>query len=297
MSVNWESERQYQDIIYQTYKGIAKISINRPQVHNAFTPKTVMELIDAFSYARDDANIGVIILTGEGEKAFCSGGDQKIRGHGGYVGEDEIPRLNVLDLQRLIRFIPKPVIAMVAGYAIGGGHVLQVICDLTIAADNAIFGQTGPKVGSFDGGYGAALLASLVGPKKAKEIWFLCRQYSAEEALEMGLVNRVVPLEELEEETVAWCREMLELSPFSLRLLKASFNAAEDGLAGIQQLAHDANLLFYGSEEAQEGRDAYREKRRPDFGKFPKRPCPICASGCSRRGRERCPPRSRRCWS
>jgi naphthoate synthase len=272
MSVNWKSERKYQDVIYQTYNGIAKISINRPQVHNAFTPNTVMELIDAFSYARDDANIGVIILTGEGEKAFCSGGDQKVRGHGGYLGDDQIPRLNVLDLQRLIRFTPKPVIAMVAGYAIGGGHVLQVICDLTIAADNAIFGQTGPKVGSFDAGYGANYLARIVGHKKAREIWYLCRQYNAQEALNMGLVNTVVPLELLEEETIKWCEELLEKSPTALRFLKAAFNADTDGLAGLQQLGGDATLLFYTTEEAKEGQDAFKEKRNPDFKQFPRFP-------------------------
>src|SRR3954447_12432262 len=274
---DWQPAGDYEDIRYETAEGIAKLTINRPEVRNAFRPQTLIELADAFNRAREDLDIGVIILTGEGPLAFCSGGDQRVRGDTGYLAEDEaakrgVGRFHVTDLQVQIRRTPKPVIAMVAGYAVGGGHVLHVVCDLTIAADNARFGQTGPRVGSFDGGYGAALLASLVGPKKAKEIWFLCRQYSAEEALDMGLVNRVVPLEELEEETVAWCREMLELSPFSLRLLKASFNAAEDGLAGIQQLAHDANLLFYGSEEAQEGRNAYREKRRPDFGKFPKRP-------------------------
>ncbi|MEK4011045.1 1,4-dihydroxy-2-naphthoyl-CoA synthase [Peribacillus sp. FSL M8-0224] len=272
MSVNWVSERKYQDVIYQTYKGIAKISINRPHVHNAFTPKTVMELIDAFSIARDDANIGVIILTGEGDKAFCSGGDQKIRGHGGYIGDDQIPRLNVLDLQRLIRFIPKPVIAMVSGYAIGGGHVLQVICDLTIAADNAFFGQTGPKVGSFDGGYGANYLARIVGHKKAREIWYLCRQYNAQDALSMGLVNTVVPLEQLEAETIKWCEELLEKSPTALRFLKAAFNADTDGLAGLQQLAGDSTLLFYTTDEAKEGRDAFKEKRTPDFKQFPRFP-------------------------
>jgi naphthoate synthase len=264
---------EYQDIRYEQSGGIAKITIDRPELRNAFRPETLIELSEALERAREDTDIGVIMLTGEGPLAFCSGGDQNVRGDTGYMaGGASVGRFHVTDLHLQMRRLPKPVVAMVAGYAIGGGHVLQVVCDLTIAADNARFGQTGPKVGSFDGGYGAALLASLVGPKKAKEIWFLCRQYSAEEALEMGLVNRVVPLVQLEEETVAWCREMLELSPFSLRLLKASFNAAEDGMAGIQQLAHDANLLFYGSEEAQEGRDAYREKRRPDFGKFPKRP-------------------------
>jgi naphthoate synthase len=242
-------------------------------VRNAFRPETLVEISDALERAREDTSVGVIILTGEGPLAFCSGGDQNVRGDSGYVASGaSVGRFHVTDLHIQMRRMPKPIVAMVAGYAVGGGQVLHVVCDLTIAADNARFGQTGPRVGSFDGGFGAGLLANIVGPKKAKEIWFLCRQYSADDALEMGLVNRVVPLEELEEETVAWCREMLQLSPFSLRLLKASFNAAEDGLAGIQQLAHDANLLFYGSEEAQEGRDAYREKRQPDFGKFPKRP-------------------------
>jgi naphthoate synthase len=272
-AADWRPAGDYEDIRYETADGIAKITIDRPQVRNAFRPETLIEISSALERAREDTDVGVIVLTGEGPLAFCSGGDQNVRGDSGYVaGGASLGRFHVTDLHIQMRRLPKPIVAMVAGYAIGGGHVLHVVCDLTIAADNARFGQTGPRVGSFDGGYGAGLLASLVGPKKAKEIWFLCRQYSAEEALDMGLVNRVVPLEELEEETVAWCREMLELSPFSLRLLKASFNAAEDGLAGVQQLAHDANLLFYGSEEAQEGRDAYREKRRPDFGKFPKRP-------------------------
>jgi naphthoate synthase len=242
-------------------------------VRNAFRPETVVELSDAFTRAREDTDVGVIVLTGEGPLAFCSGGDQRVRGDSGYMtGGAGVGRFHVTDLHVQIRRTPKPVVAMVAGYAIGGGHVLHVVCDLTIAADNARFGQTGPKVGSFDGGFGAGVLARLVGPKKAKEIWFLCREYSAEEAREMGLVNTVVPLEELEEETVRWCREMLALSPFSLRLLKASFNATEDGLTGLQQLAHDANLLFYMSDEAQEGRDAYVQKRKPDFGRFPKRP-------------------------
>ncbi|PGM58969.1 1,4-dihydroxy-2-naphthoyl-CoA synthase [Bacillus cereus] len=272
MAIEWVKEGNYEDIIYSTYNGIAKISINRPEVHNAFRPKTVMELIDAFAQARDDANVGVIILTGEGERAFCSGGDQKVRGHGGYVGDDQIPRLNVLDLQRLIRAIPKPVIAMVAGYAIGGGHVLHIVCDLTIAADNAVFGQTGPKVGSFDGGYGAGYLARMVGHKKAREIWYLCRQYNAQEALDMGLVNTVVPLEELEAETVQWAQEILANSPMALRFLKAAFNADTDGLAGIQQLAGDATLLYYTTDEAKEGRDAFKEKRSPDFGQFPRFP-------------------------
>jgi naphthoate synthase len=272
-AADWRPDGDYEDIRYETADGIAKITIDRPEVRNAFRPETLIEISAALERAREDTSVGVVILTGEGPLAFCSGGDQNVRGDTGYVaGGASLGRFHVTDLHVQMRRTPKPIVAMVAGYAVGGGHVLHVVCDLTIAADNARFGQTGPRVGSFDGGYGAALLASIVGPKKAKEIWFLCRQYSAEEALDMGLVNRVVPLEELEEETVAWCREMLELSPSSLRLLKASFNATEDGLAGIQQLAHDANLLFYGSEEAQEGRDAYREKRRPDFGKFPKRP-------------------------
>jgi naphthoate synthase len=270
---DWRAAGDYQDIRYELADGIAKITIDRPELRNAFRPETLIELSDALERAREDTSVGVIILTGEGPLAFCSGGDQRVRGDTGYVASGaDVGRFHVTDLHVQMRRLPKPIVAMVAGYAIGGGHVLHVVCDLTIAADNARFGQTGPKVGSFDGGFGAGLLANLVGPKKAKEIWFLCRQYDAEEALDMGLVNRVVPVEELEEETIAWCREMLALSPFSLRLLKASFNAAEDGLSGIQQLAHDANLLFYGSEEAQEGRDAYREKRQPDFAKFPKRP-------------------------
>jgi len=256
--------------------GIAKITIARPEVRNAFRPRTIVEISRALEDAREDTQIGVIVLTGEGPEAFCSGGDQRVRGDSGYLADDDagragVGRFHVTDLHVQIRRLPKPVVAMVAGYAIGGGHVLHLVCDLTIAADNARFGQVGPKVGSFDGGFGAGLLANLVGPKKAKEIWFLCRQYSAQEALEMGMVNTVVPLERLEDETVQWCSEMLALSPFALRLLKASFNAAEDGLTGIQQLAHDTNLLFYGSEEAQEGRDAYREKRKPDFSQFPRR--------------------------
>jgi naphthoate synthase len=277
MSISWASAGTYNDIRYETgagdAEGIAKITINRPEVRNAFRPETLIELSDALERAREDTSIGVIVLTGEGPDAFCSGGDQRVRGDSGYVaGGASVGRFHVTDLHVQIRRLPKPVVAMVAGYAIGGGHVLHVVCDLTIAADNARFGQTGPRVGSFDGGYGAALLSSLVGPKKAKEIWFLCRQYSAQEALDMGLVNTVVSLDELEAETVSWCREMLKLSPFALRLLKASFNANEDGFAGIQQLAHDANLLFYMSEEAQEGRDAYMERRTPDFSKFPRRP-------------------------
>jgi naphthoate synthase len=273
-AADWRSDGgDYQDIRYELADGIAKITINRPQVRNAFRPETLIEVSGALERAREDTSVGVIVLTGEGPLAFCSGGDQSVRGDSGYVAEGaQLGRFHVTDLHLQMRRTPKPIVAMVAGYAVGGGHVLHVVCDLTIAADNARFGQTGPKVGSFDGGYGASLLAAQVGQKKAKEIWFLCRQYSAAEALEMGLVNTVVALEELEEETVRWCREMLELSPFSLRLLKASFNAAEDGMAGLQQLAHDANLLFYASEEAREGREAYKEKRRPDFAKFPKRP-------------------------
>ncbi len=272
-AADWQPAGDYEDIRLELAEGIAKITIDRPEVRNAFRPQTLIEISDALERAREDTSVGVVVLTGQGPLAFCSGGDQRVRGDTGYLQEPgAVGRFHVTDLHVQMRRLPKPVVAMVAGYAVGGGQVLHVVCDLTIAADNARFGQTGPKVGSFDGGFGAGLLANLVGPKKAKEIWFLCRQYDAREALEMGLVNAVVPLEELERETVAWCREMLELSPFSLRLLKASFNAAEDGLAGIQQLAHDANLLFYGSEEAQEGRDAYREKRRPDFSKFPKRP-------------------------
>ncbi|MFP3323558.1 1,4-dihydroxy-2-naphthoyl-CoA synthase [Planococcus sp. SIMBA_160] len=268
----WVTELTYEDIKYETYNGIAKITINRPEVRNAFRPKTVHELIDAFSRARDNKDVGVIVLTGEGEKAFCSGGDQSVRGHGGYVGEDEIPRLNVLDLQRLIRVIPKPVVAMVAGFAIGGGHVLHVVCDLTIAADNARFGQTGPRVGSFDAGYGSGYLARIIGHKKAREIWYLCRQYDAQEALDMGLVNTVVPYEQLEDETVKWCEEMLEMSPTALRFVKAAMNADTDGLAGLQQMAGDATLLYYTTDEAKEGRDAFKEKRKPDFGQFPRFP-------------------------
>jgi naphthoate synthase len=262
----------FTDVRYDTSDGIAKITICRPEVRNAFRPTTLFELQDAFEAARNDPGIGVIVLTGQGHEAFCSGGDQRIRGDDGYVGPDGIGRLNVLDLQILIRRIPKPVVAMVAGYAIGGGHVLHVCCDLTIAADNARFGQTGPRVGSFDGGYGSGLLARSVGQKKTREIWFLCRQYDAQQALDMGLVNTVVPLAQLEEETVDWCRTMLEHSPLALRMIKASCNAADDGLAGIQQLAGDATLLYYMSEEAREGKQAYLEKRRPDFDQFPKRP-------------------------
>jgi naphthoate synthase len=273
---DWQAAGDYEDIRYETADGIAKITIDRPEVRNAFRPQTIVEISDALERAREDTAVGVIVLTGEGPLAFCSGGDQRVRGDSGYMTDPgskaSVGRFHVTDLHVQIRRLPKPVVAMIAGYAVGGGHVLHIVCDLSIAADNARFGQTGPKVGSFDGGFGASLLAAQVGQKKAKEIWFLCRQYGAQEAQEMGLVNTVVPLEQLEVETVQWCREMLELSPFSLRLLKASFNASEDGMTGIQQLAHDANLLFYGSEEAQEGRDAYREKRAPDFGKFPRRP-------------------------
>ena len=270
---DWRPAGEYEDIRYETADGIAKVTIDRPEVRNAFRPRTLIEISDALERAREDTGVGVIVLTGEGPLAFCSGGDQAVRGDTGYMEEGaQIGRFHVTDLHVQMRRLPKPIVAMVAGYAVGGGHVLHVVCDLTIAADNARFGQTGPRVGSFDGGFGAALLARQIGQKKAKEIWYLCRQYTAEQALEMGLVNTVVPLEQLEEETVSWCREMLDLSPFALRLMKASFNASEDGLTGLQQLAHDANLLFYGSEEAREGRDAYKEKRRPDFGKFPKRP-------------------------
>jgi len=272
VSPNWERVKKYTDIIYERAEGVAKITINRPEVRNAFRPLTVNEMMDAFEDVRDDPSTGVVLLTGAGDKAFCSGGDQRIRGDAGYVGNDGVPRLNVLDLQRQIRFLPKPVIAVVAGYAIGGGHVLHVICDLTIAADNAVFGQTGPRVGSFDGGYGATYLARIIGHKKAREIWYLCRQYSAQEALEMGLVNAVVPLDQLEATAVQWAREVLEKSPTALRFLKAAFNADTDGLAGIQQLAGDATLLYYQSPEAQEGRDAYLEKRKPDFSKFPRFP-------------------------
>lgn len=272
MTIPWKRTRQYEDILYETAEGIAKITINRPEVRNAFRPRTLFELSDAFSAARDDSHIGVVILTGAGDKAFCSGGDQRVRGEAGYVGEDGVPRLNVLDLQRQIRTLPKPVIAMVAGYAIGGGHVLHMVCDLTIAAENAVFGQTGPRVGSFDGGYGASYMARIVGQKKAREIWFLCRQYNARQALEMGLVNAVVPLERLEEETVQWCREILANSPLAIRCLKAALNADCDGQAGLQELAGNATLLFYMTEEAQEGRNAFLEKRKPDFSRFPRLP-------------------------
>ncbi len=268
----WQPIKEYTEILFQKFEGIARISINRPHVHNAFTPLTVKEMIDAMNVCREDAEVRAIILTGEGGQAFCSGGDQRVRGHGGYVGEDAMPRLNVLDLQKMIRSIPKPVIASVAGWAIGGGHVLHVVCDLTIAAENARFGQTGPKVGSFDGGFGASYLARIVGQKKAREIWFLCDQYDAKDALDMGLVNKVVPLDKLEETTVEWCRKIIEKSPLAIRLLKSSFNAELDGQAGIQELAGNATLLYYLSEEAKEGKNAFLEKRNPDWSKFPKFP-------------------------
>ncbi|WP_227999042.1 1,4-dihydroxy-2-naphthoyl-CoA synthase [Nocardia australiensis] len=272
----WSTVRRYEDVDYsRTEDGIAKITICRPEVHNAFRPQTLVEISDALTHAREDPSIGVIVLTGEGDRAFCSGGDQRVRGDTGYLTDPDRPgavgRFHVTDLQVQIRRLPKPVVAMVAGYAIGGGHVLQIVCDLTIAADNARLGQVGPRVGSFDGGFGAGLLSEMVGVRKAKEIWFLCRQYDAAEALEMGLVNTVVPLADLEAETLAWCRRMLELSPMALRLMKASFHAAQDGLAGIQQLAHDTNLLFYATEEAQEGREAFKAKRQPEFDRFPRR--------------------------
>jgi naphthoate synthase len=273
----WEVRGEFDDIIYEVADGIARITINRPERRNAFRPQTLFELSDAFERARDDTSVGVIVLTGTGPDAFCSGGDQKIRGDDGYIGDDDVARqgvgrLNVLDLQIQIRRLPKPVVAQIAGYAIGGGHILHLVCDLSIAADNARFGQTGPRVGSFDGGYGSSLLARSIGVKRAKEVWFLCRQYDAAQALEWGLVNTVVALDDLERETVAWCRQMLTLSPLALRMLKAGFNAAEDGLAGVQQLAGDATMLFYMSEEGQEGRNAFVEHRKPDFSKFPKRP-------------------------
>ena len=273
----WRASGDYRDIIYEDAEGIARITINRPDVRNAFRPQTLFELANAFERARDDVSVGVIVLTGAGPDAFCSGGDQRIRGNNGYMGDDDVAnhgvgRLNVLDLQIQIRRLPKPVIAQIAGYAIGGGHILHLVCDLSLAADNARFGQTGPRVGSFDGGYGSSLLARTIGLKRAKEVWFLCRQYDAAQALEWGLVNTVVPLDELERETVAWCRQILTLSPIALRMLKAGFNAADDGLAGVQQLAGDATMLFYMSEEGQEGRNAYLERRKPDFSKFPKRP-------------------------
>ncbi|MBI2897869.1 MAG: 1,4-dihydroxy-2-naphthoyl-CoA synthase [Deltaproteobacteria bacterium] len=272
MQTCWVRQAGYEDIWYDKTEGIARVTINRPEVRNAFRPRTVAEMIRAFADAREDPEVGVVILTGAGSEAFCSGGDQRVRGHGGYVGADGVPRLNVLDLQRQIRTLPKPVIAMVAGYAIGGGHVLHLVCDLTIAADNARFGQTGPKVGSFDGGYGASYMARIVGQKKAREIWFLCRQYDAREALAMGLVNAVVPLARLEEETLGWCREILAQSPTAIRILKAALNADCDGQAGLQELAGNATLLFYMTEEGKEGRQAFIEKRRPDFQRFRRLP-------------------------
>ena len=273
----WERRGEYTDIIFEVGEGIARLTINRPERRNAFRPQTIFELAHAFERARDDVTVGAIVLTGAGPDAFCSGGDQKIRGDDGYMGDDDVARqgvgrLNVLDLQIQIRRLPKPVVASIAGYAIGGGHILHLVCDLSIAADNARFGQTGPRVGSFDGGYGSSLLARTIGLKRAKEVWFLCRQYDAATALDWGLVNTVVPLADLERETVAWCRQMLTLSPIALRMLKAGFNAADDGLAGVQQLAGDATMLFYMSEEGQEGRNAFVEHRPPDFSKFPKRP-------------------------
>ncbi|HEY9006149.1 1,4-dihydroxy-2-naphthoyl-CoA synthase [Ohtaekwangia sp.] len=268
----WKPVKEYKEILFHKFEGIARISINRPHVHNAFTPLTVQEMIDAMHICREDADVRVVILTGEGGKAFCSGGDQSVRGHGGYVGEDTTPRLNVLDLQKMIRSIPKPVIAAVAGWAIGGGHVLHVVCDLTIAAENARFGQTGPKVGSFDGGFGASYLARIVGQKKAREIWYLCDQYDAKDAIEMGLVNKVVPLDQLEETYVAWAKKIIAKSPLAIRMLKSSFNAELDGQAGIQELAGNATLLYYLSEEAKEGKNAFLEKRDPDWSKYPKFP-------------------------
>lgn len=272
MMRNWTTIKQYEEIKFDFFEGIGKITINRPRYRNAFTPDTVKEMIDAMHYCREADEIGVVVITGEGDKAFCSGGDQNIKGVGGYVGKDGIPRLNVLDLQKMIRSLPKPVVAMVNGYAIGGGHVLHVICDLSIASENAIFGQTGPKVGSFDAGFGSSYLARIVGQKKAREIWFLCRQYSAAEALEMGLVNKVVPFDQLEDEVVDWCKTMMKRSPLALRMIKLALNAELDGQAGLQELAGNATLLYYLTEEAQEGKHAFLEKREPDFSKFPKFP-------------------------
>lgn len=269
---NWIKIKDYQDIKFEFFEGIGKITINRPRYRNAFTPDTIKEMIDAMHICRENNDIAVVVITGEGDKAFCSGGDQNFKGHGGYVGTDGVPRLNVLDLQRMIRSLPKPVVAMVNGYAIGGGHVLHVVCDLTIASDNAIFGQVGPRVGSFDGGFGSSYLARIVGQKKAREIWFLCRQYSAQEALEMGLVNKVVPFDQLEDETVEWCKTMMQHSPLALRMIKMCLNAELDGQAGLQELAGNATLLYYMTEESQEGSRAFLEKRKPDFSKFPKFP-------------------------
>tara|TARA_Y100001970_G_scaffold122679_1_gene152067 strand:+ start:3940 stop:4770 length:831 start_codon:yes stop_codon:yes gene_type:complete len=276
LNIKWKKNKNYKDIIYEQgldcASGINKITINRPEARNAFRPQTVFELKEAFNLAREDQNCGVIILTGYGDKAFCSGGDQKIRGNAGYVGDDGVPRLNILDVQKQIRYMPKPVIAMVAGYAVGGGHVLHMLCDLTIAADNAKFGQTGPKVGSFDGGWGASYMARIIGQKRAREVWFLCKMYDAKQALDWGLVNAVVPFDNLEEETIQWCQKILERSPLAIRMLKGALNADCDGQAGLQQLAGDATMLFYMTEEAQEGRDAFKDKRKPDFKKFPKLP-------------------------
>jgi len=269
---NWETIKEYEDILFEYFEGIAIITINRPRYRNAFTPTTTMEMSDALTICRENQDISVVVLTGAGDKAFCSGGDQNVKGHGGYIGKDGIPRLSVLDVQKQIRSIPKPVVAMVNGYAIGGGHVLHVVCDLSVASDNAIFGQTGPNVGSFDAGFGSSYLARIVGQKKAREIWFLCRQYSAQEALDMGLVNKVVPLDQLEDEVVEWCRIMMQHSPMAMRMIKCGLNAELDGQAGIQELAGNATLLYYMTEEAQEGKNAFLEKRKPDFSKFPKFP-------------------------
>ncbi|MGD9992610.1 MAG: 1,4-dihydroxy-2-naphthoyl-CoA synthase [Salinivirgaceae bacterium] len=272
MKREWTSIKQYEDIKFEYFEGIAKITINRPEVRNAFRPETTKELSDAFLICREDSNIGVVVLTGEGDKAFCSGGDQRVKGRAGYVGKDGVPRLNILDVQKQIRSLPKPVVAMVNGYAIGGGHVLHVMCDISIASENAIFGQTGPRVGSFDGGFGSSYLARIVGQKKAREIWFLCRQYSAAEALDMGLVNKVVPLEKLEDEVVEWCQTMLQHSPIALRMIKAGLNAELDGQAGIQELSGNATMLYYYTDEAQEGKQAFLEKRKPDFSKYTRLP-------------------------
>lgn len=269
---NWTTIKEFEEIKFEYFEGIAKITINRPRYRNAFTPDTIKEIIHAMVYCRESQDIGTVILTGEGDKAFCAGGDQNVKNIAGYIGKDGVPRLNVLDLQKMIRSLPKPVVAMVNGYAIGGGHVLHVVCDLSIASENAIFGQTGPKVGSFDAGFGSSYLARIVGQKKAREIWFLCKQYSAAEALEMGLVNTVVPFDQLEDETVAWCKKMMEHSPLALRMIKMGLNAEMDGMAGIQELAGNATMLYYMTEEAHEGKNAFLEKRKPDFGKFPKLP-------------------------
>ncbi len=269
---NWTTIKQYDEILFDYFEGIARITINRPRYRNAFTPDTSREMCDAMTHCRENPDISVVVLTGAGDKAFCSGGDQNVKSYAGYIGKDGVPRLNILDLQKQIRSIPKPVVAMVNGFAIGGGHVLHVVCDLTIASENAVFGQTGPRVGSFDAGFGASYLARVVGQKKAREIWFLCRQYTASEALEMGLVNKVVPLADLENETIAWCKKMMEHSPLALRMIKAGLNAELDGQAGIQELAGNATMLYYMTDEAQEGKKAFLEKRKPDFNKYPKMP-------------------------